>query len=344
MRPWLRPPTRVVIFRLRAGCAMLASDGCRAPGVALGTRLQARTGPPRTGWSEIMKRIIVETPGGPEQMKVVEAPKPVPGPKEAVVAIAFSGVNFIDVYFRTGLYKADVPIVARKRGVRHGRQRRERRSPMSRQAIASPTRWCAARMPNTLPFPPRSSSRSRTSVDFADRGRGHAAGHDGSLPDAFHLHAERRQTPASCTLPLAAPAASSCRWPSISAHACSARCRPRTRHGRFATLGADEAIIYTTQDFEAEVKRLTNGRGVDVVYDSVGKTTFDKSLNVLRPRGMMALFGQSSGLGPPFDPAILNAQRLTVSDAADPRASLCSIARNCSGASATCSATSRQVP
>jgi NADPH:quinone reductase len=73
-------------------------------------------------------------------------------------------------------------------------------------------------------------------------------------------------------------------------------------------LGADEAIVYTKQDFEAEVKRLTNGRGVDVVYDSVGKTTFDKGLNVLRPRGTMALFGQSSGPVPPVDPAVLNAR------------------------------------
>jgi NADPH2:quinone reductase len=70
--------------------------------------------------------------------------------------------------------------------------------------------------------------------------------------------------------------------------------------------GADETILYTQQDFEAEVKRLTSGRGVDVVYDSVGKTTFDKSLNSLRPRGLMALFGQSSGPVPPFDANILN--------------------------------------
>jgi NADPH2:quinone reductase len=73
-------------------------------------------------------------------------------------------------------------------------------------------------------------------------------------------------------------------------------------------LGADHAIIYTTEDFEAEVKRLTDGKGVDVVYDSVGRTTFDKSLSVLRPRGTMALFGQSSGPVPPFDPSILNAK------------------------------------
>ena len=70
--------------------------------------------------------------------------------------------------------------------------------------------------------------------------------------------------------------------------------------------GVDEAILYTQTDFESEVKRLTDGRGVDVVYDSVGKTTFDKSLNCLRPRGTLALFGQSSGSVAPMDPNILN--------------------------------------
>jgi NADPH2:quinone reductase len=72
--------------------------------------------------------------------------------------------------------------------------------------------------------------------------------------------------------------------------------------------GADEIILYTLQDFEAEVKRLTAGRGVDVVYDSVGQTTFLKSLNCLRPRGMMALFGQSSGPVEPLDPGLLAAK------------------------------------
>jgi NADPH2:quinone reductase len=72
--------------------------------------------------------------------------------------------------------------------------------------------------------------------------------------------------------------------------------------------GAADVIIYTEQDFEAEVKRLTDGKGVDVVYDSVGKTTFDKSLNCLRPRGLLALFGASSGPVPPFDPTLLNSK------------------------------------
>jgi len=74
-------------------------------------------------------------------------------------------------------------------------------------------------------------------------------------------------------------------------------------------LGADEVIIYTQQDFEAEVKRLTGGKGVDVVYDSVGKDTFDKGLNLLRPRGYMVLFGQASGAVGPLDPQVLNAIR-----------------------------------
>jgi len=70
--------------------------------------------------------------------------------------------------------------------------------------------------------------------------------------------------------------------------------------------GADEVILYTQVDFEAESKRLTGGKGVDVLYDSVGKTTFDKGLNVLRPRGYMVLYGGSSGPVPPFEPTVLN--------------------------------------
>src|SRR5262249_46545133 len=69
--------------------------------------------------------------------------------------------------------------------------------------------------------------------------------------------------------------------------------------------GADEIILYTQADFEAETKRLTDGKGVDVIYDSVGKTTFEKGLNILRPRGMMALFGGSSGPAPSIDPIVL---------------------------------------
>src|SRR5439155_13779258 len=70
--------------------------------------------------------------------------------------------------------------------------------------------------------------------------------------------------------------------------------------------GADEVVLYTSQDFEEAVKRLTAGKGVQVVYDSVGQTTFAKSLNSLAPRGLMVLYGQSSGVVPPFDPLVLS--------------------------------------
>jgi len=72
--------------------------------------------------------------------------------------------------------------------------------------------------------------------------------------------------------------------------------------------GASDVILYAEKDFETEVKRLTGGKGVDVVYDSVGKTTFDGSLNCLHPRGLMVLFGASSGTVPPFDPSLLNSK------------------------------------
>src|SRR5260370_41017271 len=72
------------------------------------------------------------------------------------------------------------------------------------------------------------------------------------------------------------------------------------------SAGADEVIVYTKEDFVAEVKKFTDGNGVDVVYDSVGQSTFLKGLDVIRPRGMMVLFGQSSGAVAPFDPGMLN--------------------------------------
>ena len=109
--------------------------------------------------------------------------------------------------------------------------------------------------------------------------------------------------------------------PAPAAWACCSRRWPRRIGARVITTvsttakaelsreaGASDVILYTEQDFEAEVKRLTGGKGVDVVYDSVGKTTFDKSLNCLRPRGLLALFGASSGPVPPFDLIQLNSK------------------------------------
>jgi NADPH2:quinone reductase len=253
-----------------------------------------------------VKRIAVEAYGGPEQLALGEAPTPVPGPKEALVAISFSGVNFIDVYFRTGLYKAELPAAlgSEASGVVDsvGSEVTEV-APGDRVAYTmvrgSYAEYAAVPAAQLVKVPPE--------IDL-------------STAAAVMLQGMTAHYLTHSTFPLAA--GNTCL-----VHAAAggtgglvvqmAKARGARIFGTVSTdekarivrsLGAVEAIVYTKEDFEAEVKRLTGGRGVDVVYDSVGKTTFDRSLNVIRPRGTMALFGQSSGPVPPFDPSILNAR------------------------------------
>jgi NADPH2:quinone reductase len=253
-----------------------------------------------------MKRIVVETPGGPEQMKVVEAPKPVPGPKEAVVKIAFSGVNFIDVYYRTGLYKGEVPIVLGSEAsgtVDSIGSEVTEVNPGDRVAYTmvrgSYAEYAAVPAAQLVKVPDGVDLKTAAAVML----QGTTA--------HYLTHSTYKLEQGSTCVVHAAAGGTGGLIVQMAKHlgarvfgTVSSEAKAR----QVRDLGADEAIIYTTQDFEVEVKRLTNGTGVDVVYDSVGKTTFDKSLNVLRPRGTMALFGQSSGVVPPFDPAILNAK------------------------------------
>ena len=254
-----------------------------------------------------MKRIVVETPGGPEQMKLVEAPKPIPGPGEAVVAVAYSGVNFIDVYYRTALYKAP-------------------ESPIELGSEASGTvDSVGAGVTEVKPGDHVAYTMVRGS--YAEYAVVPAAklvkvpdGVDLAIAAAVMLQGTTAHYLTHSTFPLKAGdtclvhAAAGGTGGLIVQMAKHLGARvfgtvsSEEKAKQVKSLGADAAILYTTQDFEAEVKRLTDGRGVDVVYDSVGKTTFDKSLNVLRARGTMALFGQSSGSVPPFDPSILNAR------------------------------------
>jgi NADPH2:quinone reductase len=253
-----------------------------------------------------MKKIVVEEPGGPEKMREMDVPIPTPGPKDALVKIAFSGVNFIDVYFRTGLYKGETPIVLGSEAsgtVESVGSEVTELGPGDRVAYAMV----------------RGSYAEYAVVPAAQLVK---------VPDAVDL-----ETAAAIMLQgMTAHYLTHSTFPLAPGHAClvhaaaggtgglivqMARHRGARVFGTVSTeekareaknLGADETINYTTQDFEVEVKRLTSGRGVDVVYDSVGKTTFDKSLSVIRPRGTLALFGQSSGSVPPLDPAVLNAR------------------------------------
>ena len=253
-----------------------------------------------------MKAIQVREPGGPEKMQLVDVPTPQPGPKQALVRIAASGVNFIDVYFRKGLYKADLPIALGNEAagtVEAVGPEVTEVAPGDRVAYAMA----------------RGSYAEYALVPAAQLVR---------MPD----HLDFRTAAAVMLQGMTAHYLTHSTWPLKKGDTCLVHAAAGGAGGLivqmarmlgarvFGTVsteekariarehGVDEAILYTQQDFEAEVKHLTAGRGVDVVYDSVGVTTFDKSLNSLRPRGMLALFGQSSGPVPPFDPTILNAK------------------------------------
>ena len=251
-----------------------------------------------------MRRIQVTEPGGPENLRLVDVPTPRPGPKEALVRIVASGVNFIDVYFRSGLYKADTPITLGSEGagiVEAAGAEVAEVQPGDRVAYAmargSYAEYAAVPAGLLVKIPDH--------VDFETAA---AAMLQGMTAHYLTHSVFPLKEGDSCLVHAAAGGAGGLIVQ-------MARMKGARVFGTVSTEekaaiarshGADEAILYTVHDFEAEVKRLTGGRGVDVVYDSVGKTTFEKSLNSLRPRGTMALFGQSSGPVPPFDPNILN--------------------------------------
>ncbi len=253
-----------------------------------------------------MKRIQVNETGGPEKMQLADVPTPVPGPGQALVRIASAGVNFIDVYFRTGLYKADFPVTlgneaagtveAVARGVTEVAPGDRVAYAMTRGAYAEYAVVPAAqlvKLPAHLDFPTAAAAMLQgMTAHYLTHSTFHLKSGDTCL-----VHAAAGGAGGLIVQMAKMLGARVFATVSTSAKAEIARAH-----------GADEVILYTEQNFEAEVKRLTAGRGVDVVYDSVGKTTFDKSLNCLRPRGLMALFGQSSGPVPPFDPTILNAK------------------------------------
>jgi NADPH2:quinone reductase len=239
-------------------------------------------------------------------MTLVEVPKPAPGPTDAVVAVAYSGVNFLDVYYRTGLYKSDSPIVLGSEAagtVESVGSEVTEVVPGDRVAYAmvrgSYAEYAVVPSAQLVKIPDAVDFRTAAAVILQ------------GMTAHYLTHSTFPLEPGNSCLVHAAAGGTGGLIVQLAKHL-GARVfgtvSTEEKARLVRDLGADEAIIYTTQDFEAEVKRLTGGRGVDVVYDSVGKTTFDKSLTVLRPRGTLALFGQSSGPVPPFDPAVLNAR------------------------------------
>ena len=253
-----------------------------------------------------MKAIRIHAPGGPEVLRYEDAPEPKPSAGQAVVKIEAAGLNYIDVYYRTGLYKAEMPLTL---GLEAGG---------TVSAVGEGVR----------------------DVKVGDKVA--YTGVPGAYAEYAAVPAERlvvlpsgvstRQGAAAMLQGMTAHYLASTTWPLKPGDAClvhaaaggvglllcqMAKMRGARVIGTVSTdekaklardAGAAEVIQYTQQDFEAEVKRLTGGTGLQVVYDSVGKTTFEKGFNCLAPRGMMVLYGQSSGPVGTFDPGILAAK------------------------------------
>lgn len=251
-----------------------------------------------------MKAIQVKQPGGPESMELVDVPTPTPGPRQALVRVAATGVNFIDVYFRTGLYKADPPVTL---GSEAAGTVEAVGPDVTEVAPGDRVAYAMARgsYAEFAVVPAALLVKIPEHVDFTTAA---AAMLQGMTAHYLTHSTYALKSGESCLVHAAAGGAGglTVQMAKMLGARVFGTAGSREKAEIAREHGADESIVYTEQDFEAEVKRLTGGRGVDVVYDSVGKSTFDKSLNCLRPRGTLALFGQSSGPVPAFDPNILN--------------------------------------
>lgn len=246
-----------------------------------------------------MKAIQIQHTGGPEVLILADLPVPHPGPGQALVKVRASGVNFIDVYFREGRYKTALPFINGQEGAGIVESLG---AGVSGFKPGDAVAWC-----NVL------GSYAEYAAVPADRLVPVPAGIDLKLAAAVMLQGVTAHYLSHSTFPLksgdtalvhAAAGGVGLLLTQMAAHAGAlviATVSTREKEKLAREAGAAEIIRYTEADFQAETMRLTAGRGVDVVYDSVGRTTFEKSLNCLRPRGLLCLFGASSGAVPPFD-------------------------------------------
>ena len=247
-----------------------------------------------------LKTIRVHAHGGPEVLRLEELPLPVPGPGQILVAVKAAGVNLFDTQLRSGLYKRDLPVMLGQEGAGIVEAVGPGVADMTRGdrvawifAPGSYGTHALASAERAVPLPEAIGFEDAAAVLFQGL-------------TAHYL--------ATSTFPLSA--GSTCLVHSA-AGGCGillcqiAKIRGAQVIGAVSTpakadtaraAGADHVVVYAEEDFEAAVKRITAGRGVDVVYDAVGLDTYVRSMNVLRPRGMLALYGEASGLVPPIDP------------------------------------------
>jgi len=246
-----------------------------------------------------MKAIQIRETGGPEVLQAAELPIPEPGPGQVLIRVEAIGVNFIEIYFRKGVYKTSLPFTPGSEAAGTV----EELGPgvtgfKAGDAVASVSMLGSYAEYALVPAAqlvkvPAGLSPEQAAAAMLQGMTAHYLSHS-TFPlkagDTALVHAGAGGVGLLLTQIAVRLGARVITTVSNEAKAELSR-----------EAGASDVILYTEQDFEAEVKRLTNGKGVDVVYDSVGKTTFEKSLNCLRPRGLVALFGASSGPVPPFD-------------------------------------------
>ena len=250
-----------------------------------------------------MKAIQVQKCGGPEVLTLVDLPVPQPKSGEVVVKISAAGVNFIDTYLREGRYPAQLPFVNGQEAagvVAEVGSAVTEWKPGDRVAYAGiPGAYAeyAAVPAARLVRIPRSVTDQQAAAVMLQGMTAHYLVHDSyalKKGDTALIHAAA----GGVGLLLVQMAKQ------IGARViATVGTEEKAKLARDA--GADDVILYLQQDFEEQTKRLTDGKGVQVVYDGVGKSTFEKGLNLLRPRGTMVLFGGASGPVAPFDPMIL---------------------------------------
>jgi len=251
-----------------------------------------------------MKAVFVTDFGGIDKLRYEDLPKPTLGDGQALVKIHASGVNFIDIYFRTGLYPAPAPVVlgmeaagvvesvaAGVTGIQPGDRVAYAMARGSYAEYAAVPAWQLVKIPDSMDFNSAAASMLQ------------------GMTGHYLTHSTYPLMPGDTCL-IHAAAGGAGQWIVAAAKLRGARVIGTTSTPEKAAAaraaGCDEVILYTEDDFEYQAKKLTHGKGVDVVYDSVGAATWEKSLNSLKPRGMMVTFGNASGPVPPFPPLVLN--------------------------------------
>ncbi len=246
-----------------------------------------------------MKAILIRKTGEPEVMVLEEVPTPEPKPGQVLVRVHASGINFIDVYLREGRYPAALPFINGQEGAgvvaEVGRGVTEFKP-------GDPVAWCgelgsyaeyAAVKAETLVKVPKDMDLRVAAAVMLQGMTAH-----------YLTHSTYKLKPGDTALVHAAAGGVGLLLTQIAARAGArviATVSTTVKEALAREAGATDVIRYTEADFESETRRLTGDEGVDVVYDSVGKTTFEKSLKCLRRRGTVVLYGGSSGRVPPFD-------------------------------------------